>query len=79
VLEAGSDGISQLTRPFPEVNLPNLEPLVIQEVNVGTATGGVSLTQNFKNLTVFGITGAKMGKLEWDWWKVKKTSLMEEL
>jgi hypothetical protein len=64
VLEAGSDGISQLTRPFPEVNLPNLEPLVIQEVNVGTATGGVSLTQNFKNLTVFGITGAKMGKLE---------------
>jgi hypothetical protein len=64
VLEAGSDAISQLTRPFPEVNLPNLEPLVIQEVNVGTATGGVSLTQNYKNLTIFGLTGAKLEKLE---------------
>ncbi|KAJ3635307.1 hypothetical protein MTP99_008224 [Tenebrio molitor] len=52
--------------PNGKMNLPNLEPLVIQEVNVGTATGGVSLTQNFKNLTVFGITGAKMGKLEFD-------------
>jgi hypothetical protein len=63
VFEAGIDGLSQLTKSFPELNIPNLDPLEVPEINI-EGSGRVSVNQHFNNVKIFGITKVKADKFE---------------
>jgi hypothetical protein len=71
VFEAGIDGLSQMTKSFPELNIPNLNPLEVPEINI-EGSGRVSVNQHFNNVKIFGITKVKADKFEWVWniWRI---------
>ncbi|KAJ3650901.1 hypothetical protein Zmor_016976 [Zophobas morio] len=72
LLEAAQHGVQQLTKPYQELDLPNLEPL---EVAALTVSGGstVSAGQNFSSCSVHGLTGIKLDKFRLD----LKTKILE--
>ncbi|KAH0820768.1 hypothetical protein GEV33_002023 [Tenebrio molitor] len=74
VFEAGIDGLSQMTKSFPELNIPNLNPLEVPEINI-EGSGRVSVNQHFNNVKIFGITKVKADKFEFDF--DKKTLVLE--
>ncbi|XP_044260826.1 protein takeout-like [Tribolium madens] len=55
-LEAANNGVVQVTKPFPEIHLPNLNPLEMSELKIGAGSEGVvNVQQNFKNCKLYGI------------------------
>ncbi|KAJ3618150.1 hypothetical protein MTP99_006176 [Tenebrio molitor] len=69
VLRSVQDGIPQLTRPFNEVNLPNLHPFVLTELIIGAGTGAVAVEQKFHNCTLDGFHHFHFDKFEFDFEK----------
>lgn len=64
-LNAANNGLSQLTKPFPELNLPNVDPLEIKVLNIEPgATGVVALTQKFHDCKMVGISKSILDKFE---------------
>jgi hypothetical protein len=63
VYEAGIDGLSQLTKPFPGLNIPTVDPLDVPEINIQGA-GRVAVNQHFKNVKIYGISTVKPEKFE---------------
>jgi hypothetical protein len=63
VFEAATDGWSQLTKPFPELNLPNVDPLLIPEIHI-EGSGRVAVSQHFKNTRIFGLSTINANKFE---------------
>ncbi|KAH0821070.1 hypothetical protein GEV33_001721 [Tenebrio molitor] len=74
VFEAATDGWSQLTKPFPELNLPNVAPLLIPEIHI-EGSGRVAVSQHFKNTKIFGLSTINANKFEFDF--DKKTLTIE--
>ncbi|KAJ3618218.1 hypothetical protein MTP99_006239 [Tenebrio molitor] len=74
VYEAGIDGLSQLTKPFPGLNIPTVDPLDVPEINIQGA-GRVAVNQHFKNVKIYGISTVKPEKFEFDF--DKKTLVLE--
>lgn len=62
---ASNDGIAQLTKAFPEINLPNVDPLEIAVLNIAPgAKGVVALEQKYRNCKVYGLSKAIFDKME---------------
>ena len=62
-MEAAQNGLEQLTKSFPKVNIPNAEPLKVTELKIGAGSKGVvALDQNFKDCDVFGFPTSKLTK-----------------
>ncbi|KYB26934.1 protein takeout [Tribolium castaneum] len=66
VLKAAQNGISQLTRAYDKINIPNLEPFEVPEVIVGQGSGTVAVDQNFKNCKFSGFYKMKLEQFEFD-------------
>ncbi|RZC36435.1 uncharacterized protein BDFB_009197 [Asbolus verrucosus] len=71
VLEAAQDGVSQLTKPFPKLNLPSLDPIEVKEMLVTSAgrTKNFAVDQHYKNCQVFGLNKGEIYKFEFDFEK----------
>lgn len=55
LLEAAQDGISKLTKPYPEYKIPNADPLDIVEINISPSGNRVvNIEQKFKNCKLYG-------------------------
>ncbi|CAH1382301.1 unnamed protein product, partial [Tenebrio molitor] len=74
VFEATIDGLPQLTKPFPEVNIPTVDPLEVPEINI-EGSGRVAVNQHFSNVKIFGLSTVKVDKFEFDF--DKKTLVVE--
>ncbi|XP_044260354.1 protein takeout-like [Tribolium madens] len=68
VLKAAQDGIFQLTRPYNEVNIPNLNPFELKEATIGGG-GAVAVEQKFKDCKLTGFNKMKLDKFEFDFEK----------
>ncbi|XP_044261043.1 protein takeout-like [Tribolium madens] len=66
LLQAAQNGISQLTRAYEKVNIPNLNPFEVPEVTVGQGSGTVAVDQNFKNCLFSGFHKMKLDQFEFD-------------
>ncbi|KAH0812335.1 hypothetical protein GEV33_010460 [Tenebrio molitor] len=64
LLKATQNGISQLTRAYDEVNIPNLHPLEVSEVSIGAGTGPVAVAQEFKDCKLDGFHKMKLDNVE---------------
>lgn len=65
LVNSANHGISQLTKAFPELNIPNVDPLEVPVLNIGSGTKGVvAVEQKYKNCKVTGISKLKFDKLE---------------
>jgi Ran GTPase-activating protein (RanGAP) involved in mRNA processing and transport len=64
LLKATQNGISQLTRAYDEVNIPNLHPLEVSEVSIGAGTGPVAVDQEFKDCKLDGFHKMKLDNVE---------------
>ncbi|CAH1382308.1 unnamed protein product [Tenebrio molitor] len=66
ILKAAQNGIAQLTKPFPEIRIPSINPFEIQELSVLSNEGAVGLNQTFRNVKAFGFPQIKIDRYEFD-------------
>ncbi|XP_068900517.1 uncharacterized protein [Tenebrio molitor] len=66
VLKSAQDGISQLTRAYDEVNIPNVHPLEVAELTIEAGSGPVAFDQKFKQCKLDGFHKMKLDQFEFD-------------
>ncbi|XP_044260355.1 protein takeout-like [Tribolium madens] len=67
VLEAAQHAVPQLTKPFPHLNIPNLEPLLIPELDIiKNGQGKVAVNQYYSNCLFYGFSSIKFDQFEFD-------------
>ncbi|EFA04828.1 protein takeout [Tribolium castaneum] len=67
VLEAAQHGVSQLTKPFPHLNIPSLAPLLVPELNIiKDGQGKVAVNQYFTDCKFYGFNNIKFDQFEFD-------------
>ncbi|XP_068900213.1 protein takeout-like isoform X2 [Tenebrio molitor] len=71
VLRAAQHGLSQLTKPFRNVNLPSLDPLHIPGVSIKAGQGKVAINQDLHNCSIYGFDKMKLDQYEFGF--VEKT------
>lgn len=62
-MKAAQDGVYQLTKPYPEVNIANLNPFEISEATIGGG-GTVAVEQKFRDCKLQGFHRMKLEKFE---------------
>ncbi|XP_064214568.1 uncharacterized protein LOC659327 [Tribolium castaneum] len=65
VIKAAQDAIYQLTHPYNEVNIPNLNPFELKGATVGGG-GAVAVEQRFTDCKLQGFNKMKLDKFEFD-------------
>ncbi|RZC32542.1 JHBP domain containing protein, partial [Asbolus verrucosus] len=66
VHEAAQNGMSQLAKPFKEIDTPTLDPLEIPKMTIKGGTGTVAIDQNFKNCKMYSFDKTQFDKFEFD-------------
>ncbi|EEZ97638.2 protein takeout [Tribolium castaneum] len=68
--EAGFIGVRQATKDYPEIHLPNLNPLEVNEMKISAGSQGVvNVNQNFKNCKLYGVNTTSADTLQFDFEK----------
>ncbi|KAJ3650912.1 hypothetical protein Zmor_016987 [Zophobas morio] len=62
--EAAQNAVQQLAKPFKSLNLPSLEPLIVESLTLERAPGAVSVEQQLTNCKLSGLTSAKIEKYD---------------
>jgi hypothetical protein len=64
LLKAAQNGISQLTRAYDEVNIPNVHPLDVAEILIEAGTDPVEVEKEFGGCKLDGFHEMKLDKFE---------------
>lgn len=65
VFKAAKHGLPQITKPYPELNVPSLNPFVFTELSLKAGSNGVvNVEQNFENCSLFGVDKTHLDNFE---------------
>ncbi|KAJ3651687.1 hypothetical protein Zmor_017709 [Zophobas morio] len=56
VFEAAVHAAPQFTKPFPELNAPNMDPYFIIELSISAGSKTIQMDQNFTNVKIYGLS-----------------------
>ncbi|RZC33943.1 JHBP domain containing protein, partial [Asbolus verrucosus] len=60
------DALSQLTKPFPEVGLPSLDPLETPALTVPAGSSILQFPQVYTNFNIYGLTNGNVTKFDFN-------------
>lgn len=67
ILNAAQNGISQLTRAYPELGVPSASPLEVAEITIGKGVAQIiDVVQHYTKCRISGIPELKLTKLNFD-------------
>lgn len=64
-MKAAKHGLPQITKAYPELNVPSLNPFLLTELKLEAGSHGVvNVDQNFQNCSLFGVDKADFKNFE---------------